>query len=664
MSLDITDDYKKIQDRLNAIKSYNDLKSQFSDAKKRAGETFYKSNSLVTGQLDKLSGNVDKNLDKATNFANGFQSKIENYQKQLKNQLDHLLDITGVIGGSNSGGGKQSSNQVKYIKKLLITTIKNVEPKIKQIVIDECIHALGCDRQQTYVPTTVYIKVQSIDILNILKIDPTTKIGALSYEKNINTNNLGTPYSMNRELYNRIQSGQPFNLDHGTNYVGHSGQDLFDITYVTQDNLGQTGDWFKVDIKPRTNNKVGEYVSDYYKTIKLVDTHNIMSSIMNSLCGAVSIKASAGIDEVQDQTRADIIIQRILGLCFENKKEIDVSGIAKVSEVDGPLDDSFFEFNEIDLRNIDLRVQNVMNGVIEFVECDNIKLPVDTDSVINDLTNLIYVKDSDLVNACDNLTNTLVNNPNWPIGVQSNASVAVDFNFIKLIAQGIVGALISPKVLLPIYTMLKALGNNVVDVIDSFMSFLKHFKTFAKNVVSKIGALFVKELFNLIKKDILVLIQGVIVDLVKEKANKRLIMILKLIALILIVAQFIQDWRECKSVIDEILVLLNLITSGSIPGFGGGNDIPLFLLFGSQMLDGYSETRAFIGSIEEMQKIGVPTGSMPSGAPNLELLSKLGQMKAMANEDAENNKVQIAIPQLKMAPIGVTIPDVAYGKKM
>jgi hypothetical protein len=664
MPLDINDDYKKIQDKLNSIKSYNDVKSQYSDAKKRAGETFDKSNSSVTGQLDKLSGNVDKNLDKSTNITNGVQSKIENYQKQLKNQLDHLLDISGIIGGSNSGGGKQSSSQIKYIKKLLLTTVKNVEPKIKKIVIDECIHALGCDRQQTYTPTTVYVKVKSIDVLNILKKDPTTKIGALSYEKSIDTNNLGTPYPMNRELYNRIQTAQPFNLDHGTNYIGHSGQDLFDITYTTQDDTGQTGDWFKVDIKPRTSNKVGEYVSDYYKTIKLVDTHNIMSSIMDSLCGAVSNKSSIGIGEVQDQTKADIILQRILGLCFENKKEIDVSGISKLSEVDGPLDDSFFEFTEIDLRNIDLKVQNVMNGVIEFIECDNVKLPVDTDSVINDLSNLIHVNDSDLVNACDSLTNTLTNNPNWPVGIQTNANIAVDFNFIKLIAQGIVGALISPKVLLPIYTMLKALGNTTVDLIDSFMSFLKHFKTFAKNVVSKIGALFVKELFLLIKKDILVLVQGVIVDLVKEKANKRLIMILKLIALLLIVAQFIKDWRECKSVIDEILGLLTLITSGSIPGFGGGNDVPLFLLFGSQLLDGYSETRAFIGTIEEMQKIGVPTGAMPSGAPNLELLSKLGQMKSMANEESENSKVQIAIPQLKMAPIGVTIPDIAYGKKM
>jgi hypothetical protein len=657
---DLTEGYNKASDRIKAVQSYKDAKKQYNDAKKKAGDSIEKSKAKVTGQLDKLSGNVDKKLDKASNSLNGAQSKIENYQKQLKTQLDHLLDLSNTIGGSSGSSGSQT----KYIKRLFITAIKNVEPKIKQIVIDECINAVGCDRQQTYTPGTVYIKVQSIDVLSILKKDPTSKLGSLSYEKNIDIANQNqfSPYSMNRQLYDNIQTGQSYYQTYGRNYVGQSGQDLLDIQYVdVNPNNGDNSGWYKVDLKARNNLKVGEFIGDYYKTIKVVETQNIMSGIMDSLCGAVSIKANAGLGQVEDQTRAEIIIQRILGLCFENKSEIDVSGIAKLSEQNGALDNSFFEFTEIDLRNIDLRVTNIQNGVTQFEECDNIKLPVNADAIVDELANLIHVSDNNLVQSCDNLTTTLANNPDWGIGVQANAQVAVDTNFIKLITQGIVGSVISPKVLLPIYAMLKSLGNDAIDKIDSFMSFLKNFRTFAKNVVSKIGALFIKELFDLIKKDILLLVQDVIVDLVKEKAKKRLSMILKLIALILIVAQLIKDWRECKSVLDEILALLDLITSG-LPGFG--NDIPLPLLFASQMLDGYSETRAFIGAIEEMQSAGIPTGSMPSGAPNLELLSKFGQMKSMASEDNDNNQIQLAVPPLKMSPVGVTIPDKAYGKKL
>ena len=75
--------------------------------------------------------------------------------------------------------------------------------------------------------------------------------------------------------------------------------------------------------------------------------------------------------------------------------------------------------------------------------------------------------------------------------------------------------------------MLKAQGNDISDKIASFNDFVKNFKQFAICCISKIGAIFVEELFKLIKADILALVQKVIVDIVKEKKDKRLIMILK-----------------------------------------------------------------------------------------------------------------------------------------
>jgi hypothetical protein len=384
---------------------------------------------------------------------------------------------------------------------------------------------------------------------------------------------------------------------------------------------------------------------------------DIFTSIMESLTGAVSMKVSAGIGEVTQQTQADRIILRILGLCFDNRNEIDVSGISKIAPLDG-VDDSFFEFTEVDLREIDQRVTNIKNGVIEFEDCGNVKVPVDFDEIINNLDQLFFVEGSDFDNLADQLTNTLANNPLW--GVNIDVQPVIDTNFIKLITNGIIGALMSPKVMLPIMIMLKAQGNDISDKIESFNDFLKNFKQFSTCCISKVGAIFVEELFNLIKQDIIQLVQSVIADIVKEKLNKKLIMILKLIALLLIIAQVINDYRKCKSLIDEIFALLNLITTGvGLPGGG----IPLPLLFGSQMLDGYSESRAFLNTIEELQGLGVPTGALPDGSANFDLLSKFSQMRAMANEEAENGKVEIALGVLTVTP-GGTVPNKAYGKKI
>jgi hypothetical protein len=429
---------------------------------------------------------------------------------------------------------------------------------------------------------------------------------------------------------------------------------------VETDNLGQTGPWFKVDLQNRVGvNNVSEFLVDYYKTIKIVDFHNIISWIIEAITGAISIKGDFGIGQVEDSSKAMLIIQRILGLCFDNRKQIDVSGISKLSEYDD-VDDSFYEFTDIDLRNIQDRVNNIKNGVIQFETCDNVNLPLNAQAITDALGEMLFVEGDKEVDAANNLTKIIASDPNWG-GLAINASLEaeIDLNFLKGIVKGLAFELLSPKILLPLFVMIKAMGrSSISDSINSFFDFIKKFKTFFKNVISKIGAIFVQELFKFIKKDIKNLIQSVIVDLAKEKADKTITMILKLVQLLITIAEFIKDWRECKSVIDELLWLLKIATSG------WGGEISLPLLFASQLLDGYSATRAFISTIEELQKIGVPTGDMPDGSPNLTVLSAFSQIKAQAGEMSENGKVQVAIPPLTMTPAGLTVPASGFGKSI
>jgi hypothetical protein len=634
-SLDLGLSYEDIQKKIDATKTYNDLKSQYDSVTKRAGNSFEEKKENVTQSIDQV------------------RSDTKRFQKKIKNQFEQLLDINNITSGR--GGGT-----VSYVKRALIETIQNIEPKLKEILSEEAVKAVGCDLQQTYTPQDVYIKVKSTDLLGVLKYDPQGDEGKVFYEKSpIIVQN--TPFSMNRELYDRIQSNNPYSSDNGQLYKGKSGQNLFDLQFVEFDNNGVSGPWWKVSLVNRIGgvNKVGEFLSDYYGSIKVTETTNIMASIMESLSGAVSISANVGIGQVEDQTKFDLILQRILGLCFDSRAEIDVSGIAKLAELDG-IDESFFEFTEVDLRNILNRVENIKNGVTEFEGCENVKIPVDTNSILDSLNNLNFVDGSDQVDLADQLTDNLINQEAWDgIGLDVDVRATVNFNFIKLIARGIVGALFSPKSILPLHVMSKTLGNAISNDVNSAMDFATKYPRFIIEVVSKVGGIFVEELFNIIKRDIGILVQQVITDLVREKINKKLTMILKLIQIVLLISTFISDWRKCKSVVDEILALLALV-SGNLPG---GN-IPTPLLFASRLLDGYSESRAFIGTIEELQKLGIPTGALPDGSPNLDVLSKFGQMKSMAKEEAENGKVQLAIGPLIVTPAGLTAPASWFGKKI
>ena len=635
MSIDLNFDYGKVKQKVEATKSYKELKDDYDKLQKRAGDSFEKAKEGVTETIDKVKEQTKK------------------YQRDLKNQLDQLLDINNITGG-------KGSNSTSYIKRLLLQALKNIEPKIAEILNEETLNAVGCDQQQTFDPGVVWIKISSIDIANLLKLDPSESPGKVLYEKRPIQVQV-TPFSMNRELYQRIQSGpgQSYYTDYGRNYKGESGQDLFNIEF-SPGPFGASGEWFKFTLSNRLTgpNKVGEFLVDYYKSIKVIEFETIIPAIMESLTGTISISASIGLTQAENASKFQLLIQRILGLCFDNKQEIDVSGVAKIAELDG-IDESFYEFTDLDLRNIQQKVTNIQNGVVEYENCDNVKLPIDSEAILDALDNLRLVPDNNLVEAADSITQTLTNNPEWQgLAITGNIQAAVDLNFIKLIAQGIVSALLSPKVLLPIFVMLKAIGQTLIDEIKNYVDFIKQFKKFFINIVSKIGAIFVQELFELIKKDIKNLIQKVIQDLVKERADKRLIIILKLIQLLILVANFINDWRKCKSVVDELLWLLKIATSGFV------NEIPLPLLFASRLLDGFSETRAFIGAIEELQKLGIPTGALPDGSPNLGILSILGQMKATANEQAENGKLQIGIPPLTITPAGISLPSNAFGKSL
>jgi len=69
MGLDLNFDYNSVQNKINATKSYTDLKGQYDDTTKKAGESFEKAKSDVTGQIQNLKN----------------QSK--RYQKEIKTQL-------------------------------------------------------------------------------------------------------------------------------------------------------------------------------------------------------------------------------------------------------------------------------------------------------------------------------------------------------------------------------------------------------------------------------------------------------------------------------------------------------------------------------------------------------------------------------------------------
>jgi len=662
--LDLKDSYLKAQNEIDAIKTHVALKEQYKEAARSVGNSFEAASSKVSQSI------------------NGFSEKANTVKQNVKNQFEELLDINKITGGYG--------NSTKYITKLLIIALKNTKSKISEILVEEIIKISGCDQNKQigstqgvvtptippvpspfpvppisigYAGQVIYIDVKSVDIGNMLKINPDSKVGAIIYEPKpleVQSN----PFSMNKELFELIQTGEAYSTTYGTKYVGSTGQPLFDIQYVTEKTentiLGgsytEQGHFFKITII----NRVGieglvAFIRDYYSTIEPYEFQSVISRIYDSMLNCIKIEANIGMSQTKDMTAFNLLIARIFGLCSDNDTEINVSGISKAGEIDGPINDAFFNLSPIDLRNIDQTVSNVQNKVIQFVDCGNVNIPVNSAQIIESLTQLNFLDGDALIKKAENLSNVISNDPLLKaVSINANIKASIDTDFVKQLIQGLISALFSPKIILGLIIPLKLM--NIDISFKSYVQFMKDFSKFVVNVIGRIGALFVKELVDVIKRDLFNLLQVIILDLAKEKADKRIIIVLKLIQLLNTLASFISDYRKCKSVIDDILKFIKISLTGTL------FDLPLPLLYACALLPGFSITRANINVIKELQKFGFNTGTLPSGAPNKDLLSKQSVVKGYADEFSENNKVSIGLPPI---PVGLVVSSpmpVPFGK--
>jgi hypothetical protein len=382
---------------------------------------------------------------------------------------------------------------------------------------------------------------------------------------------------------------------------------------------------------------------------------------MNLLTGMIDFSLNVPKDQLEVNGYLQKILQRIMGLCFDERREIDVAGTSKLSDLDF-IDESFYELSPQDLRSLNDEIDNIVKGVVEFQDCGNVRFPINVDA-----TSLMIQKVRDAANDTEKASlvesslDELSKDPNWlltyPSGLQIN--LAVKFDYLKKLPMAIMSSIISPKVLLGLMVMIKALKSEIADLVEDAKTFLLAFKNYIIQIMSKITSIFVEELFKLIKKNIKLLVESLVFEIATEAKDKRLRMIASITFVLYQLASIVVDYRRCKSVVDELLKLLSLALKNI------NIEIPSFILFGAQFLSGVSDTRAFANVIENLQKIGLPTGDLPDGSPNQMNQALFKLIQGQNKEQAENGQSQTMIPPLTVitpSGVGKTKPVRAYGK--
>lgn len=639
MAVDINAELKKATQKTNVYKTYKEYKVGYDQLKKKAGTSQEDANKEISEPLDK------------------FVKWRKKHTKAAKTLTDELIKQLKEI----KGAGLSTDT---LIKRIFVNSLKKIKPEIKQLLIEECQKALACSNVQSYqFNTTYYIPVKSVDLFGSLELSPTDRIGKLFYEVSATTYNQ-FPYSMNRQLYDRIQNlNQPYSAVAGNNYLGESQQNLFDISYVesyvNQTGGTENGSFFKVDLKPRVNfPTVDEFLNDYYSTIDILDYKTFFTNLVDYVTGAISFGRGDGKLKLSSIQKTLLIMQRILGLCSDNNTEIDVNSSSKLSEIDN-IDESFYEFNTIDLRTIDQISSNIKLGVVEFEECDNVLVKMNLDAVLTALDDLKFNEDTSDVNEINDALGII-----YPVvDDDPTYKLSLDEGFFEQFIKAVMNSVLSPKTILPVMISAGMVNQPIWKQISNIEDFQKIFKNFFNEVLTKISAIFTKAVFDELKKEIKLLVSLILRDTVEEKKKKKYLMILSIVAVIPALIKIVKDFRECRSVLDELLQLLNIGVQRRLNKIAeSGGDLPLPLLLSAKLLDGYSPTRSFLNTIQNFEELGIPTGPMPDGSPNEFLMAVKGMIDGNSKEIAENGKVAIGVGPLTITPAGITIPKDAYGK--
>jgi hypothetical protein len=701
---DLKSGYQSINSQISALQSYKAVSDAQNNNERNRGNSDAQYTGLYATQLNQIA------------------SQQKRFERNVPTSYNELLSLIQ----KTKGGGLETTQE---LRKVLLTAMVKLEPEVNQIVAEQALKVLGCSQQQTYqgiseaelqlnplsslssLPgsQSVYVSFDQIDFFKSLTVKPDSLIGKLYYERQ-DIGSLQTyknyygekDFPMNYELWERTQyPSKTYKDQYEVFYNGGSSKDrLFDFTFTDKDGFGNNGQFVRIFFIDRTGTPVdpgtdklaysgqtiGKALGDYYKSIKIYNSKTFTANILNSLLGTLSSNLS--INQISEQTVLSIIINRILGRCESGESEIDVSGSAKVSELDVD-DDQFFELNQIDEKFIQDRIDRVQGNFATFVDCGEVRFPLDQNAILNDLDRFGQIADDlsveEQVSEIERLVDSIADQWEQSGGTQTIGFAKEAFikDFISQIPNALAASIFTPKVLLPIFAFYQYIqneilgftntlvtsGNTVISVPNSLISsantlnqqanlqissveqFAKKFRKFLFGVVGAIASKFIEILFQILKKELLFLIKTALADIYRTSNN---IYALKVRSLIVasefLVDAFInvQNYRECKSLVAQIQKILKLI-SRRIPN---APVISKGLIGLANYLPGVSPERSVINILEIMQEFNLPTGPLSDGSPNKMTLYTLATQLGFKKEEAENGVVDIGVDPLQTAALG------------
>lgn len=420
---------------------------------------------------------------------------------QSTNSLNFLVDLAKALIGFES--------LRETLVDVLTHNLDDIEVNIKKALKRALKELVSCginpSLPDSFINNGIDIELRKVDLLDMFKVNPSSDAGNLLYN-DVNTGINSTDF--NTFLYEVIQDNGNTN-SWGVQTLNNN---ILDVKFTQSSGNINTPNNI-INLKPNplySSNKLTDFNNDYIDSVKLLNTNKLINSIIDSIFGTVSFKINKNKTTIENEIKIQEIIDKII-----NADETIV------------LDDSFFQFTNEEISNIELKSEMKRKGISVITTCDNIESNITFETLTqinNDLNSFNDVNSPELIeqkttivrSALDVLSQESANN------ASNNDKFNVQLNFIenmlKTIMNAIVSVILSPKLI-----SILALNHTIIygTTFNDVEDFMKKNKVLITSILSSVREAVISIILERVLREIKVLVSENIIKTQIERVKNQ-----------------------------------------------------------------------------------------------------------------------------------------------
>lgn len=432
--------------------------------------------------------------------------KLNSSFPSMNNKGNIMMFLTDIIKALIGYGAL-----IKAVVDILTHAIDDIEVKIKKVLKKELKSVVSCGVNPSLPDflksngNGIVIQIKKIDFLDLLKVDPKSSSGKLLY--NDVTPSIYDSTDFNTFLYGVIQ-------DDGNT---HTWKNILNVTFNSLDPNGINPNNSLV-IKANANydlKSLTDLNNNYIDSLKLFNTQSLLNKIIDSIFGSVSVNLNKTKKQLETEAKVDKVIDKLVD-----------------SDIGQTIDDSYFDFDNDELSQIEFVADNRQRGVIKIITSDELEASVPEESLTvfnEEIGKAVTIQERKdvLTKHLDLMADKNTKNSDDPTNKQT---IKLNFiqNIIVNIIKSIINVVLSPKVIIFFLINFKIIYGPNAEFTD-VMDFLKKNKQLIKQIIKKITGLIIELLLAIVLKQIAELVAKEQAKIQIDKAKNKIAQLLSLV---------------------------------------------------------------------------------------------------------------------------------------